>query len=223
MKSAPGRRYPSMYLLAEISYWQLALDGGLTNVFIFALSVVALATTIERLINLRNGRLVSRKLIDAVLQRWPGQSPAELEQFCRQNDSVFARVAAFISANRQQDYASLSAAASDLASVEIRRHVQRIYPLALVATLTPLAGLFGTVLGMVETFHAVAEVGNAGNIGLLATGIYKALSTTAAGLVVAIPALGAYHYLRMRVRSAALLVEEGVNELLNQHVLRGGK
>lgn len=158
-----------------------------------------------------------------LLQRWSDHSPAQLEQLCRQDDSVFARVAAFISANRQQDYASLSTAASDLASVEVRRHVQRIYPLALVATLTPLAGLFGTVLGMVETFHAVAEAGNAGNIGLLATGIYKALSTTAAGLVVAIPALGAYHYLRMRVRSATLLMEEGMNELLNRHVLHGGK
>jgi biopolymer transport protein ExbB len=212
-----------MQSFAQISYWQLTLDGGLTNVFIFLLSVVALATIVERTINLRNGRIVSRKLIDAVLQRWPSSAPKQLEQFCGQQNSVFARVASFISANREQEYTSLSAAASDLASVEVRRHIQRIYPLALVATLTPLAGLFGTVLGMVETFHAVAEAGNAGNIGLLASGIYKALSTTAAGLVVAIPTLGFYHFLRMRVRSATLLLEEGVNELLNQHVLRGGK
>jgi biopolymer transport protein ExbB len=212
-----------LHALAQISYWQLTLDGGLTNLFIFLLSIVAVATIIERCVNLRGERIVSRNLIDRIQQRWTVDSAAEVERFCRQRRSVFARVAGFVSANRNQDYASLSTAASDLASVEVRRHIQRIYPLALVATLTPLAGLFGTVLGMIETFHAVAEVGNASNIGLLASGIYKALSTTAAGLIVAIPTLAFYHYLRIRIRSATLLLEEGVNELLNRQILRGAK
>ncbi len=206
--------------LAQLSYWQLALDGGFTNVFIFFLSVVGVAAALERLINLRGDRLVSKSLIHEVKKRWSTSTPTELEKFCSQRGGAFASLVSFISQHRDRDYSGLSAAVSDLASIEIRRHLQRIYPLALVVTLAPLAGLFGTVLGMVETFHTVAEIGNAGNIGLLASGIYKALSTTAAGLIVAIPMLGLYHYFRMRIRSSSLLLEESINELLNDHLLR---
>lgn len=209
--------------LAQLSYWQLLLDGGLTNLFIFLLSVVALATVLERLTNLRPARIVPPELVTALRERWAAASPQEIADMCRAHGGLFSTVAEFISSHRDRDYASLSAAVSDLASIEMRRHVQRIYPLALVATLTPLAGLFGTVLGMVETFHTVAETGQTGNVGLLASGIYKALSTTAAGLIVAIPALACYHYFRMKTRSASLRLEEAVNELLNDRVLRREK
>ena len=205
--------------LAQLDYWQLTLDGGLTNLFITALSLVAVATIIERFVNLRGDRIVSKELITTLQAQWRVATPAQLEKLCAQRGGTFSLLVAFLSRHRERDCNALSAAVSDLASVEIRRHVQRVYPLALVSTLAPLAGLFGTVLGMVETFHTVAEIGNAGNIGLLASGIYKALSTTAAGLIVAIPTLGLYHYFRMRIRSASLLMEEGVNELLNDFIL----
>lgn len=209
--------------LAQLDYWQLTLDGGLTNVFILMLSIVALATAIERFVNLRGDSIVSKGLITSLQQQWRKTTPVELEKLCARSGGAFSQLVAFLSRHRDRDYGALSAAVSDLASVEIRRHIQRVYPLALVATLAPLAGLFGTVLGMVETFHTVAEVGNAGNIGLLASGIYKALSTTAAGLLVAIPTLALYHYFRMRIRASALLLEEGVNELLNDTILQEKK
>lgn len=206
--------------LAQLDYWRLALDGGLTNLFILLLSVVSLATIIERFNNLKGDRLVSKELIGELQRRWSTDAPAQLEAFCAERGGAYAQFVSFLSRHRTREYSALSAAISDLSSIEIRRHVQRVYPLALVATLAPLAGLFGTVLGMVETFHTVAEIGNASNIGLLANGIYKALSTTAAGLIVAIPTLGVYHYFRMRIRSSALLIEEGVNELLNDSLLK---
>jgi len=207
--------------LAQLDYWQLTLDGGLTNVFILLLSMVAFATAIERFINLRGDSIVSRELINTVQRQWPTTAPDQLEAFCARRRGVFSQVVVLLSRHRGRDSGALSSAASDLASLEMRRHLQQIYPLALVATLAPLVGLFGTVLGMVETFHTVAEIGSAGNIGLLAAGIYKALSTTAAGLIVAIPTLGLYHYFRMRIRAAALLLEEGVNELLNDTIPPG--
>jgi biopolymer transport protein ExbB len=206
--------------LAQLDYWQLTLDGGLTNVFISLLSLIAVATIIERFANLRGDRIVSKELITALQAQWSTVTPAQLEALCAKRPGTFSTLVAFLSRHREREYNALSSAVSDLASLEIRRHVQRVYPLALVATLAPLAGLFGTVLGMVETFHTVAEIGNAGNIGLLASGIYKALSTTAAGLIVAIPTLTIYHYFRMRIRSASLLLEEGINELLNDYILQ---
>jgi biopolymer transport protein ExbB len=214
---------PAGVSLAQLNYGQLLLDGGFTNLFIGILSVVALATVLERLVNLRSRRIVSARAITAVRAQWQTATASAFEEFCRADGSVFARAAVFISQHRDRDFPSVSTAVSDLASVEIRRHHQRVYPLALVATITPLAGLFGTVIGIVETFNGVAETGHAGNVSLLAAGIYKALSTTAAGLLVAIPALGFYHYFRMRIRSSALLLEEGLNGLLNDYVLRANR
>jgi biopolymer transport protein ExbB len=205
--------------LAQLNYGQLLIDGGFTNLFIAGLSVIALATIIERAINQRGSRIVSKPVIEAVRRQWLAHPPAAFEEFCRKQGNLFSHAAAFVSRHRTRDYSSVSTAVSDLASVEIRRHQQRIYPLSLVATIAPLAGLFGTVLGIVETFSGVAEIGHVGNVSVLAAGIYKALSTTAAGLIVAIPSLGFYHYFRMRARAAALLLEEGLNGILNDFVL----
>jgi biopolymer transport protein ExbB len=210
------------YSLAQINYWQLTLDGGLTNVFILFLSCIAVATVIERFANLYGDRVVSKGLVETLRRRWKAATPEELDQLCASRDEVFSQVIAFLIRNRDRDYAFLSPAVSDLASMEIRKQMQRVYPLALVATLAPLVGLFGTVLGMVETFHTVAEIGNAGNIGLLASGIYKALSTTAVGLAVAIPALAFNHYFRMRIRAQALLMEKGINEFFNDIIMKRG-
>jgi biopolymer transport protein ExbB len=207
------------YSLAQLDYWQLTLDGGLTNLFILLLSCISVATIIERFANLRGDRIVSKNLVTTLQTQWRIATPEQLEKLCAKRGGTFSRMVAFLSRHRDRDFNSLSTAVSDLASVEIRRNVQRIYPLAIVATLAPLAGLFGTVLGMIETFHTVAEVGNAGNIGLLASGIYKALSTTAAGLIVAIPTLGFYHYFRIRIRTSSLLMEDGINELLNDNIM----
>ena len=206
--------------LAQLNYAKLMIDGGFTNVFIAAMSVVAFATVIERLINLRRGHLVSESLIATIRSQWENQPPATFERYCTENGSVFARAAAFLSRNRTGNYSAVSTAVSDIASIEIRRHQQRIYPLMLIASIAPLAGLFGTVIGIVETFNGVAETGQAGNVSVLAGGIYKALSCTAAGLFVAIPALAFYHYFRMRLKSASILLEEGLNGLLNDYLLR---
>lgn len=207
-------------LLAQLNYAKLMIDGGFTNLIIGAMSLVTLATIVERLFNLRPAHIVSSSVIGAVRSQWPARTPADFERYCEEHDSVFARAAAFISRHRAGDYSAVSTAVSDFASIEIRRHQQRIYPLALIASIAPLAGLFGTVIGIVETFNGVAETGQAGNVSVLAAGIYKALSTTAAGLFVAIPALAFYHYFRMRLKSSSLLLEEGVNGLLNDHLLR---
>ena len=97
--------------------------------------------------------------------------------------------------------------------MELRKHMQRAYPLAVVATIAPLAGLLGTVIGMIEAFYVVAESGTIGDASLLADGIYKALLTTAAGLTVALPALGFHHYFKNRTVLYGIALEEEINQL----------
>ncbi len=80
--------------------------------------------------------------------------------------------------------------------------------LALIAAITPLMGLTGTVLGMIDSFRVIAVHGSGARIELLASGIWEALITTAAGLLVAIPVECAYHYLERRLNEIEVSMEE---------------
>ena len=90
---------------------------------------------------------------------------------------------------------------------------QRSYPLAIIATMAPMLGLLGTVIGMIEAFSKVAILGDTGDAALLADSISKALITTDMGLVLAIPALGAYHYLKQKLSIAELAIEENLEAM----------
>jgi biopolymer transport protein ExbB len=122
---------------------------------------------------------------------------------------------AVIARHRHSSMADVSMMAGDVASRDLRRHVQKAYPLAIVATVSPLLGLFGTVIGMIGAFDKVAAAGSLGDASLLGGDISKALITTAAGLSIAIPTLVCYHYFRNRTSQFALQLEEEAGELIS--------
>jgi len=85
--------------------------------------------------------------------------------------------------------------------------------LGAVGLITPMLGLLGTVTGMIKAFENIAQSG-AGNPNLVASGIAEALTTTAAGLIVAIPSLAAYHFFRGRIDRLIYELEEIATTLL---------
>jgi len=103
---------------------------------------------------------------------------------------------------------------NDLIAREMDASLQRAYPLGVVATIEPLLGLFGMILGMIESFETVALAGALGNPAQLASGISQALTTTALGIGLAIPFLVLYHYFKNKTNSYALLLEEQVSVLI---------
>lgn len=93
---------------------------------------------------------------------------------------------------------------------EMSRHIRL---LELIAMISPLLGLLGTVLGMIEAFRELALAEGAANASLLASGIWQALLTTAAGLIVAIPAAVAAGLLSARVDAAGQRIEASIGRL----------
>jgi len=85
--------------------------------------------------------------------------------------------------------------------------------LGLIAMLSPLIGLLGTVVGMIDAFRALSEAGGAVDPGLLSAGIWVALLTTAAGLIVAIPATLAHGWFEGRLTRFADLAEQAIGEV----------
>jgi biopolymer transport protein ExbB len=193
---------------------QLA-EGGVSLVVILGLSVLAVAVSVERLVNFRRAMIVPADLAEQARALWAAGELSRLEQSMAQQRSTLARVVLFMVAHRDAQYEVISGAVGDIASLEMRRHQQKAYALAIVATVAPIVGLLGTVIGMIEAFHVIASVDGMGNPALLAGGISKALINTAGGLSIALPALGMHHFFKNRAVFYSLDLEAEINRLLS--------
>ncbi len=161
--------------------------GGWAMYGILLCSVVALGVFLERMWTLRASRIVPRSFFIDVESALEQGKLDEAEKLCRKNDSPLAQVF----------YQGLSQVRSGVQAVKqmIEEESERqtfvlergIGVLNMIITLAPLLGFLGTVLGMVELFSSIAQEGEIQNIGVIAGGVYKALYTTVAGLIVAIP------------------------------------
>jgi biopolymer transport protein ExbB len=168
--------------------------GGPVNIvfmaFLSFISLVAAATAMERLAHLTRRRVapsdLARELADLVQK---GESRAEsFREVCLRSPSPLANIfkAGLLRAGRALP--EVEKAMEDAAAREMTEMRARIRPLSVAANVAPLVGLLGTVVGMLEAFRVTSQVGT-GKAEVLAEGIYLALETTVAGLIIAIPAL----------------------------------
>jgi biopolymer transport protein ExbB len=210
---------PGPALGDEINLVDQVAEGGAAVVVTLGLSVLFLAVTIERALHLRVHNILPPDLVARVQPLWQERRFDELGKLLTEDDSTLARVIACLGEHRHQPYAVVSRLAGDLASMELRQHQQKAYALAIVATVAPIVGLLGTVVGMIEAFHVIAFSEGMGNPALLAGGISKALVNTAAGLMVALPALGMHLYFKHRLATLGLALEREIDALINRHFL----
>ena len=189
------------------SLFDLLLAGGPVMVPIGIASVVALGFAVERWIRLQPGQLGSgsfgRSIVDAVRSGGVERGLAT----CRERDTPVSRILAVGLAGARAPFLEREKAVEDVASREVRGLAANLRPLYLVYLVAPLLGLLGTVWGMIEAFSNIATNEGLGKPELLAEGIYQALTTTAAGLAIAIPALVAHHYLKGRIERFSRRVE----------------
>jgi biopolymer transport protein ExbB len=208
----------------QLNLFQQLAAGGAGIWVIAALSVLMVTVAIERLHRFRVRAIVPPGLVDEAVPLWRAGRFDELQQALARSESVLAQAIRFLAANRARWTPDvLGERAGEMASRELRRQQQRAYPLAVVATVAPIVGLLGTVVGMIEAFHVIAFNGGMGDASLLAGGISKALVNTAAGLSVALPALALHHFLRHRLTVTALALEEQLERVLDACVREQGR
>ena len=217
-ESKPGATKPTTEtteeVIGSVSFVERLEQGGLTMYFLAALSVVALTFSLERLVRLKRKAIFPDGLMDRAKALWAEGQYDELLDLCQRTPSTLATVIEAFVRHRHCTPQELSMLAGDLAGRDMRRHLQGAYPIAIVATLSPLLGLLGTVIGMIESFEVVAIAGSLGDASMLAGGISKALVTTATGLVIAVPSLGLYHFFKTRTQAHTMALEGEVHELL---------
>ncbi len=185
-------------------------------------SVAAMAIIAERLWSLRESRVVPGALVNQARRllahdRISDHSLVELKQH-----SPLGRVLAVGIVHRDQSRESIKNAVEEVGS-HVAHELQRfLNALGTIATVTPLLGLLGTVIGMIQVFTRITSAG-VGNPTELAGGISQALITTAAGLAVAIPALMMYRYFKGRVEGLIVGMERESMKLIDAIRPAGGE
>lgn len=196
--AAPTQTIPTKNMLSAFR------DGGPMMYPIAGCSFALLVFTFERLIALRRGRVIPRPFVRRFLdQLREGQLDREKAlKLCQENKSPIAVV--FAAAVKKWGRTSVEVEQAILdtgerVSNQLRRYLRVMNGVAQVA---PLLGLLGTVMGMIASFNGIsAAEGAEGQREMLAGGIAQALITTAAGMMIAIPALTAYLFFIGRVDS----------------------
>jgi biopolymer transport protein ExbB len=197
----------------EVDFVGQLRDGGIGIVVIGALSLLMMTVALERLVHFRKGRVAPDGLVEAFQPLWDAGQYELLQAKLQANNSTLARMIAHRVQGRHLDARAVGEGAADIASLELRTHQQKAYALAVVATVAPIVGLLGTVIGMIEAFHVIAFSSAMGDPALLAGGISKALINTAAGLSVALPALALHHFFKSRQAGLGLALERHMQHL----------
>lgn len=193
--------------LVTVNWFEEMQEGGMTMIALAALSIAMVVFILERTLRLRSARIAPRALAQQVVKLVQARRFDDALKACKKDASVLGEVGAYLLTHRQVDPQLTMAGAGDLAARAIDAESERAYPLAVIAALAPLLGLLGTMIGMIEAFKLVEVFGDEGGASLLAGSISKALITTAVGLILAIPALVAYHIFRHRVNLMANRLE----------------
>jgi biopolymer transport protein ExbB len=193
--------------------FELLKAGGILMVPILFCSVLALAIILERFWSLRDSRIAPPQVLNE-LWRWIKKKDLNGKRLkTLQASSPMGRVLASGLLNAKHGREVMKESIEHEASQVVHQLERFLNPLGTVATITPLLGLLGTVIGMIKVFAEIqlAGVGNAGN---LAGGISEALITTASGLSVAIPALIAHRYFIRRVDALVVNMEQEAIKLV---------
>lgn len=188
--SSDAPKIPMTNLFAAIR------QGGVMMIPIIGCSFGLMVFVFERLLFLRRARVIPRSFVRGVIEQLEQQQLEKDEAIalCEENGSPTAEL--FQAALKRYGRPAVEIEQSVLDNGERVCNSLRSYLrlFSAISNITPLLGLLGTVLGMIEAFNSIAQTGAMGRPELLAGGIGQALLTTAAGLFVAIPAYIAYAY-----------------------------
>lgn len=195
-------------------------QGGVIMWIIISLSVVAAVIIIERLLFFRKIRLDEEKMINRLKSTLQKSHFDEALSICENNPSPITNLMRVGIEHRSYPSETIKQTILDAANLEIPSMEKHLPALGTITHIAPLLGLLGTVTGNISAFGVLGRLGSVGDPGLLAKGIAEALLTTAAGLIVAIPAIIFYNYLANKVNHIIIRLENRVNELV---LLLGGK
>lgn len=187
--------------------YELMIAGGWLMIPILLCSIAALAITGERLWSLQTKKIAPANLVAQVWSWYKANNLDDNHLDALANNSPLGRILAAGLVNRNHPREIMKETIEETGRQVVHELERYLNSLGTIASVSPLLGLLGTVLGMIKVFSAIMTHG-VGNPSVLAGGISEAMITTAAGLFVAIPTLILYRYFRGKVDMLVLKMEE---------------
>ncbi len=204
-----------MFDVVESSF-SLLTKGGFVMVPIVLCSVIALTIIIERLLYFKKCQEDPDKFFNGLKKFLEDEKSSKVLEFCKNSPGPLGRVMEAGVHNKTASAWKLSEILSVTAQEEVNHLNKNIRALEVIAIISPLMGLLGTVVGMVQAFNRVAEYKGQVDPSILAGGIWEALLTTAAGLTVAIPVTIMLHYFDKKIEQKSFQMTK-LGQLLIHH------
>ena len=199
----------------DMSLWGLVLKGGWLMLPIFLLSLIAIYIACERFIAIRRISVKDSGLIQEIGTLLRARKREEALARCKDEHTPLGRIIGKGIRYMQEPTQEIRQLMEDRANYEVAVLEKGMATLATCAGTAPMIGFLGTVVGMVQAFYDMAMAGNNIDIGLLSRGIYTAMITTVAGLIVGIIGNLAYNYLVSMIDKEVHHMEKDMAALLD--------
>ena len=202
-----------------LSVIDLILNGGAASTIIvivlFILLFVALYIYFERTFAISAASKIDKNFMNQIRDHVMNGKLEAAKLLCAQTDSPVARLTAKGVARIGKPLDDINTAIENAGTLEVYKLEKNVNILATVAGAAPMIGFLGTVIGMILAFHEMASSGGQAEMGSLASGIYTAMTTTVAGLVVGIIAYIGYNHLVVRTDKVVHKMEANAVDFLD--------
>ncbi|MBT8285019.1 MAG: MotA/TolQ/ExbB proton channel family protein [Flavobacteriaceae bacterium] len=202
-----------------LSVIDLILSGGTGSIVIisvlFAMLAVALYIYFERLLAIKAASTIDKNFMNQIRDHVMNGKLEAAKILCAQTDSPVARLTEKGVSRIGKPLDDINAAIENAGTLEVYKLEKNVNILATVAGAAPMIGFLGTVIGMILAFHQMASSGGQAEMGALASGIYTAMTTTVAGLVVGIIAYMGYNHLVNRTDKVIHKMEANAVDFLD--------
>ena len=199
----------------SLSIINLALKGGWIMIPIFALSILAIYIFVERYIAINKASKEDANFMNNIRDFIHNDRLDSALSMCKNNTTPIARMMEKGLIRMGKPLNDINAAIENVGKLEVARLEKNIAWLATAAGAAPMLGFLGTVTGMVKAFYDMSKAGNNIDIQLLSNGIYEAMVTTVAGLIVGIIAYICYNVLVARIEKLVFILEARASEFMD--------
>ncbi|MDE7466090.1 MAG: MotA/TolQ/ExbB proton channel family protein [Muribaculaceae bacterium] len=198
-----------------LSFWSLIMDGGYIMIPLALLMLVAIYIFVERSLVISRASKGDKTFMDRIREYVHEGDIESAQNLCRKTDTPYSRLIQKGLSRIGRPMNDVLVAIENTGNIEIANLTKGFSWLSTTAAGAPMLGFLGTVVGMIQAFFALASAGTSANITVLSSGIYQALVTTVAGLIVGIVALFAYNWLVGRVNRVMNGLESKTMEFMD--------
>lgn len=202
-----------------LSVIDLIFSGGAGSIIIisvlFVMLAVALYIYFERLLAIKAASKIDKNFMNQIRDHVMNDKLEAAKILCAQTDSPVARLTEKGISRIGKPLDDINTAIENAGTLEVYKLEKNVNVLATVAGAGPMIGFLGTVIGMILAFHQMASSGGQAEMGALASGIYTAMTTTVAGLIVGIVAYMGYNHLVNRTDKVVHKMEANAVEFLD--------